>query len=92
MAVLLSEVSRGLAVFAHPDDAEFMFGGTIARLIAQGTEVNYVVCTDGANGGVDLASTGAELAAARSAELRAAADVLRVNEIAALGYRTTSSR
>lgn len=48
--MLLGEVSRALAVFAHPDDAEFMFGGTIARLTAQGADVNYVVCTDGANG------------------------------------------
>jgi LmbE family N-acetylglucosaminyl deacetylase len=84
--VFLDEVSRALAVFAHPDDAEFMFGGTIARLTAQGAEVNYVVCTDGANGGVDLSTTGAELAATRSAELRAAADVLGVKEIAFLGY------
>lgn len=84
--MLLSDVSRALAVFAHPDDAEFMFGGTIARLTTQGAEVNYVVCTDGANGGVDLASTGAELAATRTTELRAAADVLGVGEIAALGY------
>jgi LmbE family N-acetylglucosaminyl deacetylase len=84
--MLLDEVSRALAIFAHPDDAEFMFGGTIARLTAQGAEVNYVVCTDGANGGVDLATTGAELAMIRTAELRAAADVLGVGAIASLGF------
>lgn len=84
--MLLDEVSRALAIFAHPDDAEFMFGGTIARLTAQGAEVNYVVCTDGANGGVDLASTGDELATLRAAELRAAADVLGVGAISSLGY------
>lgn len=86
MALFLDEVSHALAVFAHPDDAEFMFGGTIARLTAKGADVNYVICTDGANGGTDLASTGAELAATRAAELRAAADVLGVGEIASLGY------
>lgn len=84
--MFLDEVSRALAVFAHPDDAEFMFGGTIARLTGQGADVNYVVCTDGANGGVDLTTTGAELAATRATELRAAADVLGVGEIASLGY------
>jgi LmbE family N-acetylglucosaminyl deacetylase len=84
--MLLDEVSRALAVFAHPDDAEFMFGGTIARLTGQGAEVNYVVCTDGANGGVDLATTGAELVRIRAAELRAAADVLGVGRISSLGY------
>lgn len=82
----IRDVTSALAVFAHPDDAEWMFGGTIARLTTQGAEVNYVVCTDGANGGVDLASTGDDLVATRTAELRAAADVLGVREIAALGY------
>lgn len=50
MALFLDEVSRALAVFAHADDAEFMFGGTIARLTAKGADVNYVVCTDGPTG------------------------------------------
>ena len=32
--MLLDEVTNALAVFAHPDDAEWMFGGTVARLTA----------------------------------------------------------
>ena len=84
--MLLKDVESVLAVFAHCDDAEWMFGGTIARLVSMGAEVNYVVCTDGASGGVDLTVTNEELAATRAAEQRAAADVLGVAEIAFLGY------
>ncbi len=84
--MLIDDVSSALAVFAHPDDAEWMFGGTIARLTARGAEVNYVCCTDGATGTIDVSVTGEVLAATRAAELRAAADVLGVSEIAFLGY------
>ena len=45
--MLLPDVSRALLTFAHCDDAEWLFGGTVARLVAQGAEVNSVVCTDG---------------------------------------------
>jgi LmbE family N-acetylglucosaminyl deacetylase len=85
--MLLSEVSRVLVVIAHCDDAEWMFGGTIARLVSMGAEVSYVVCTDGASGGVDLTVSDEELTATRAAEQRAAADVLGVGEVVFLGYR-----
>lgn len=85
--MLLNDVTNALAVFAHPDDAEWMFGGTVARLTANGAEVNYVVCTDGSNGTVDTSLKPADVAATRAAELRAAADVLGVKEITFLGYR-----
>ena len=84
--MLLSEVTNALVVFAHCDDAEWFFGGTVARLVAQGAEVNYVVCTDGSSGGVDLTVSDEELAATRAAEQRAAADVLGVGEVVFLGY------
>jgi LmbE family N-acetylglucosaminyl deacetylase len=85
--VLIEDVTSALVVVAHCDDAEWMFGGTIARLVSTGAEVNYVVCTDGASGGVDLTVTDEELAATRAAEQRAAADVLGVKELVFLGYR-----
>jgi len=87
MHMLISDVTSAIAVFAHPDDAEWMFGGTIVRLTAQGAEVNYVVCTDGSTGTVDRSKTPEEVAAIRAVELRAAADVLGVREIAYLGYK-----
>ena len=42
-----------MVITAHPDDAEFSFGGTVARLADAGAEVVYVVCTDGSQGGED---------------------------------------
>lgn len=85
--MLIGDVTRALAVFAHPDDAEWMFGGTILRLTAQGAEVNYVCCTDGSTGTLDRSKTPEEVVAIRAEEQRAAADVLGVSEIAYLGYR-----
>ena len=49
--------------------------------------MNYVVCTDGSNGTVDVTLKPADVAATRAAELRAAADVLGVKEIVFLGYK-----
>ncbi|HZA05395.1 MAG TPA: PIG-L deacetylase family protein [Propionibacteriaceae bacterium] len=84
--MLLGEVTNALVVFAHGDDAEWFFGGTVARLVGQGAEVNYVVCTDGSSGGVDMSVSNEELAATRAAEQRAAAEVLGVKDVVFLGY------
>ena len=86
LLMLLADVTKALVVFAHCDDAEWFFGGTVARLVAQGAEVSYVVCTDGSSGGVDLTVSDAELAATRAAEQRAAAAVLGVLDVVFLGY------
>lgn len=85
--VLLDEARRVLVVVAHCDDAEWMFGGTIARLVAGGANVAYVITTDGANGGIDLSVSAAELAATRAAEQRAAAQVLGIGDVTFLGYQ-----
>jgi LmbE family N-acetylglucosaminyl deacetylase len=47
---------RVLVIGAHPDDAEFYAGATLARMRAQGAEVTLVICTDGAMGGPSEAS------------------------------------
>jgi LmbE family N-acetylglucosaminyl deacetylase len=73
-------------VTAHPDDAEFGAGGTIARLIDMGTDVRYVVVTDGASGSDDPTLTRDRLAEIRELEQRAAAKALGVTEIEFLGY------
>lgn len=84
--MLLEDVQSVLVVVAHADDAEWMFGGTVARLVGQGARVDYVVCTDGASGGVDLTVTDAELAATRAGEQREAARVLGVDDVTFLGF------
>jgi hypothetical protein len=49
----LADVKRVLGVFAHPDDADFGAGGTVARWVADGIEVGYVIATRGDAGGFD---------------------------------------
>jgi len=81
---------RALVVFAHPDDAEFLCGGTIARWVSEGTEVSYVCATDGSAGwnGPDLGR--AEIAEIREREMRQAAEILGVAEVAFLGFEDGS--
>jgi LmbE family N-acetylglucosaminyl deacetylase len=80
------EFERALVVFAHPDDAEFLCGGTVARWTRDGTEVGYVCATDGSAGwnGPDLGRD--EIARTREREMREAADVLGVASVGFLGY------
>ncbi|HTO06071.1 MAG TPA: PIG-L deacetylase family protein [Myxococcota bacterium] len=73
--------TRVLAVGAHPDDAEFYAGGTLARLADAGAHVGLVVCTGGGRGGRDLD----EPVAARAAEQEAAAAHVPFHERVNLG-------
>lgn len=77
---------RVLAVVAHPDDADFKAGGSIALWAGAGAEVTYLVLTDGAGGGEDVTVARADLAARREREQRDAAAVLGVREVRFLGH------
>jgi LmbE family N-acetylglucosaminyl deacetylase len=77
---------RALVITAHPDDAEFGAGGTIAHLVRQGTQVAYAVVTSGNKGSGDRTMTPERLAAIREAEQRNAARALGVEDLAFLGY------
>ncbi|RMI31861.1 PIG-L deacetylase family protein [Nocardia stercoris] len=77
---------RVLVVAAHPDDAEFGFGATVARFVDEGTDVTYLVVSDGSQGGEDPAEPAADLTATRYAEQRDAAKVLGVTEVSFLGF------
>lgn len=57
-----------LCVVAHPDDIEVTVGATIAKWISQGTEVSYLICTDGSNGTSDAEQTGEVIAKTRMRE------------------------
>ena len=39
--------ASALVLMAHPDDGDFMCGGTVAAWVRAGTEVHYGVITDG---------------------------------------------
>jgi LmbE family N-acetylglucosaminyl deacetylase len=81
------DVQRVLAVFAHPDDVDFGSGGTVARWVAEGLEVAYVIITRGDAGGFD-ATPRDQMPALREAEQRAAAAALGVKQVTFLdGYR-----
>jgi LmbE family N-acetylglucosaminyl deacetylase len=74
-----------LVLFAHPDDAEIMCGGTIARWVTEGCEAHYVVITDGSAGSNEPGVTREELRPIREREQRAAADALGVTSVTFLG-------
>lgn len=72
---------RALIVTAHPDDAEFLCGGTIAKLCDMGLDVTLCVATSGDKGTRDQSLRPQELAAMREAEQRAAAKVLGLHRV-----------
>lgn len=75
-----------LVIQAHPDDAEYYVGGTIARMVEDGCVVNYVTVTDGSKGTFDVNADPKVLSETRKREQRAAADLLGVKELLFLGY------
>lgn len=70
-----------LVVGAHPDDAEFGSGGTVAVHRAAGQEVHYVVGTDGSKGSKDRQVDPRALVERRQGEQRAAAAELGVASV-----------
>lgn len=78
--------SSAMVIMAHPDDAEFLCGGTVAKWCAEGWEVTYVVVTSGDKGTHDESMHPEKLAAIREEEQRAACRVLGVKDCLFLGY------
>lgn len=77
--------SSALVLFAHPDDAEFMCGGTVAKWAREGCAVHYVAITDGSAGSNEPGVTREELRPIRQSEQLSAADVLGVQSVTFLG-------
>lgn len=75
-----------MVVVAHPDDAEFMCAGTVARWSSEGCRVTYVVVTKGDKGSEDPDMTPDQLARTREAEQRAAGSIIGVSEFVFMGY------
>ena len=72
-------------LFAHPDDAEFFCGGTVARWTREGCEVHYVCITDGSAGSNEPGTTRESMRVVREREMRAAASILGVASVTFLG-------
>jgi LmbE family N-acetylglucosaminyl deacetylase len=75
-----------MVVSPHPDDCEFGVSGTAARLIKEGKDVVYVICTNGDKGTDDRSLTSEKLAAIREKEQLAAADIIGIKETVFLRY------
>jgi LmbE family N-acetylglucosaminyl deacetylase len=75
------DVERVLVLVAHPDDAQFWAGGTIARWTDTGSEVSYCVLTDGGGGGFDPDVPRGEIPRVRRTEQQQAASMLRAREV-----------
>jgi LmbE family N-acetylglucosaminyl deacetylase len=75
-----------LALFAHPDDAEFGFGGTVARWAREGTEVHYVCVTDGSAGSNEPGTSREAMRPVRRREQEAACEVLGVTSCTFLDF------
>ncbi len=73
---------RVLAIGAHPDDAEFYAGATLARLASAGAHVALLVVTGGQRGSLERRT---DLASIRAAEQAQAAVALGCHEHASLG-------
>ncbi|MCP4418658.1 MAG: PIG-L family deacetylase, partial [Chloroflexi bacterium] len=65
-------------IFAHPDDIEFGSAGTAAKWAKYGSEVSYVVLTDGNIGSREEGMTSEKLAQIRRREQSEAAEVAGV--------------
>ena len=77
---------HALVIVAHPDDAEFLCGATVARWCAEGWTVDYVLTTSGDMGSKEEGMTREKLLAIREKEQRAAATALGVRECVFLRY------
>ena len=76
-----TDAKRALVIGAHPDDNEFGAGGTVAKLIAQGWDVTFIIATNGNKGSHDPGMSSYRLSEIREQEQRAAAEVLGVKHV-----------
>ncbi|VAW38500.1 hypothetical protein MNBD_CHLOROFLEXI01-1223 [hydrothermal vent metagenome] len=77
---------RAMFIFAHPDDIEFSVAGTAAKWAKHGSEVTYVVITDGNVGSHDPEMTREQIGQIRRQEQSAAAKAAGAANCFYLGY------
>ena len=85
----LTAEHRLVVIFAHPDDESFGFGGVLSAAADAGWETTYIVGTRGEVGEILIPelATRETLGDVREAELRAALELLGVDDVRLLGYR-----
>ena len=74
-----------LSIAAHGDDAEFMAGGTLAKLVDEGHDLYLLIATDNDRGSYRLSAE--ELKSIARPEAEAAGRVLGAKGVFLLGYR-----
>ncbi len=82
----LGKYETAMVVTAHPDDAEFGCSGTVARWISEGTQVVYVLVTDGSKGTEDRSISPEQLAEIRRNEQIDAGKILGLKDVVFLNY------
>jgi LmbE family N-acetylglucosaminyl deacetylase len=75
-----------VVIVAHPDDAEFMLAGTVARWTRGGSKIVYLLVTDGDKGSSDPDVNPKDLATLRRGEQMAACAILGVGHVEFLHY------
>jgi LmbE family N-acetylglucosaminyl deacetylase len=83
---MTERIQRVMVITAHPDDAEFGAGGTVAKLVRDGKLVTYCILTNGNKGSSDRHITPERLVEIREEEQRNAARVLGVETVDFLGF------
>jgi len=83
---MTNTTQRVMVIVAHPDDAEFGCGGSVAKWVKEGREVTYVILTNGDKGSGDRTMTSERLAKIRKEEQLNAAQALGVARVQFLGY------
>lgn len=88
MSSLFTELTpkKVLAVAAHPDDLDVGAGGTLAHFASQGSEIYYLILTDGSKGSADQSISSAALTSTRRAEQQAALDAIGGKSVTFLDY------
>ena len=81
-----SPPERAMVIVAHPDDAEYTMAGTAAKWARMGSEVYYLICTDGRSGSNDPAMLPDRLVGIRRKEQSAAGKLLGVREAVFLDH------
>jgi len=80
-----SDITRALVIVAHPDDADFICGGTCIQMAKRGIDVTYMVLTNGDKGNHNPEITRNQLIAMRQIEQRKAATLAGVQQVLFMG-------